>query len=137
MKRILIGIISSIFVIVLTGCASPATAEPAEPQQVEITLTEFGVEASTTEFEVGQPYEFVITNEGVINHEFRLIPTGSGHGAHDTALLVVPEDELEVGETVTVKYIFTEDALHSDIEISCHIEGHYEAGMKLPITILN
>jgi uncharacterized cupredoxin-like copper-binding protein len=142
MSHRFIAIVSSlVIVIALAGCAAATPTPPAEPERVEVTLTEFGVEASQTEFEAGQPYEFVITNEGAINHEFRLIPTSSDHGhsdeEHDTALLVVPENELEVGETVTVNYTFTDEAAHSEIEISCHIAGHYEAGMKLPISVSN
>jgi uncharacterized cupredoxin-like copper-binding protein len=141
--RTIIGIIGSILIIsLLAGCAAPTPTEPVEPERVEITLTEFGVEASITEFEVGQPYEFVITNEGAINHEFRIMPVSgaqAGHNeeGHSSTLVVVEEEELEVGETITVEYTFTNDALHSDLEIACHIEGHYEAGMNLPISIVN
>lgn len=136
-----LGLIAAAIVMALVGCAAPSATETAPPEQVEITLTDFGVEASTTEFQVGQPYEFLITNEGTRNHEFRLIPLAGGHGhsdeEHDSALLVVAESDLEAGETVTVEYTFTEDALHSEIEISCHIEGHYEAGMRLSISVTN
>src|SRR5688572_18950690 len=111
---------------VLTGCSTanaPGAAETQQPpERVEVTLTEFAIEATETNFEAGKTYEFVITNEGAIAHEFRIIPPvgqeedddghGDAHGddTHDTALLVVEEEELAPGASVTVEYTFPEDA---------------------------
>jgi uncharacterized cupredoxin-like copper-binding protein len=61
------------------------------------------------------------------------------HGSemHDTALLVVEADELQPGDTVTVDYTFPDSATDDQLEIACHTPGHYEAGMKAPITVTN
>ncbi len=46
---------------------------PKPPQEVQVTLTDFGIESSLSAFEVGQPYRFVITNSGALDHEFMII----------------------------------------------------------------
>jgi len=51
------------------------------------------------------------------------------------ALAYVEEDELPPGAIQTMDYTFTEPAPAGSLELDCHIEGHYEAGMVLPITV--
>jgi uncharacterized cupredoxin-like copper-binding protein len=120
----------------ISGCA------PKEPQIVEVTLTDFTIEVDQTTFEAGQPYEFVITNEGALPHEFVVMPPlhegeDSGHdmGHEAEALLAVGEDELPPGETVTVSVTFPQAAAGEDLEFACHIAGHYEANMRKAIEI--
>lgn len=148
-KRSLVVLLSSLsLVALLSACGSApspgSNAEQAEAEQVEVILTEFGIEAAQTSFEYGKAYEFVITNEGTVAHEFRIIPVveqGSmedAHGSetHDTALLAVTEDQLPAGETVTVEYIFPASATHQELEMACHTPGHYEAGMRAPVQVV-
>jgi len=37
-------------------------------------VKEFGIESSVTNFEVGVPYHFEVTNEGSVNHEIMIMP---------------------------------------------------------------
>jgi len=53
----------------------------------------------------------------------------------EMALAMIEEDELTPGTTKTLDYTFTEPAVAGDLEFVCHVEGHYEAGMRLPITV--
>jgi uncharacterized cupredoxin-like copper-binding protein len=115
------------------------------PQKVEVLLTEFGIESSTSIFKVGQAYQFVITNAGALNHEFTIMPplgdlgmpieehepAGDEHNM-EGALLHVGEDQLPPGATVTVEVKF---GTHADLEFACHLAGHYEGGMSAPITL--
>jgi uncharacterized cupredoxin-like copper-binding protein len=148
LKRISLLIVVSLFaLLVLAGCAAQANNIPteeakAEPQRVEVTLTEFAVESSITDFEVGRTYEFVITNEGVIEHELRIIPpmdangsTPHGDDLHGKALVVVEAENLGPGETATIQYTFDEHDTEQPLEFACHIMGHYEANMRLPMTL--
>ena len=50
-----------------------------------MTLSEFRVASSLTSFRVGQPYRFVVTNAGVIPHEFMIMPHLDGMGQMDMA----------------------------------------------------
>jgi len=165
MKRITPLSIIMLIMFVAAACGSPAptatqapaqpaaTEAPAQPAvtetapasgsgtQVEITLADNTIDASQTEFQVGVPYTFVITNSGRHAHNFIINPpvsvAGSLEAALNSALLAVPQEQLPVGATVTVEYTFTDSATGQLLEFSCLIRKHYEDGMKLDITVAN
>jgi uncharacterized cupredoxin-like copper-binding protein len=129
-------------VLLISGCAPRLAATEQAPERVEVTLTDFEIQVEQTTFEAGQPYEFVITNKGVLPHEFVVMPPlhegeESGHdmGHEDVALLAVGADELPPGKTLTVNVTFPESAADEELEFACHIEGHYEADMRKAIEI--
>jgi len=135
-KKIIVVLIVA-FVLLLTACGSQGNST-----EVKITLTDFGMDASRTSFEVGVPYHFVVTNNGAINHEMMIMPPMMGGDMGMTmkemdemALAMIEADELTPGATVSFDYTFTEPVPAGSLEFSCHVEGHYEAGMKLPITV--
>lgn len=117
------------------------------PETVSINLTEFGIVSSTTSFKAGETYRFVITNAGALNHEFTIMPKGAqgmsmeghemGEMDHDmsAAILHVSQDQLAPGSTVTVDFMFTAETVQDGIEFACHLPGHYEAGMFVPIAV--
>jgi len=106
---------------------------------VNITLADNTIDASTTTFQVGVPYTFVIKNTGRHAHNFIINPpvsiAGSLEAALNSALLAVPQEQLPVGATVTVEYTFPDSAAGQLLEFSCLIRKHYEDGMKLDITV--
>jgi uncharacterized cupredoxin-like copper-binding protein len=118
---------------------------PSGPQTVEITLNEFGILSSQTDFEVGQTYQFSITNMGALNHEFTIMPAGvsmmmDGHGMDmghnmEGAFVHVVEDQLGPGASMTIEFTFSEEYAAGELEFACHLAGHYEAGMFAPITV--
>lgn len=119
---------------------------PAD-RTVEIAMTEFAFEPASLTVAAGETIEFVVTNEGVVPHEFRLSNAhrieehiASGHedhgdegegGHHEGDADVVIE--VEAGATDTVTVTFPEDATIFT-EIACLLPGHYEAGMKGEVT---
>ena len=129
----------------------PATEPPAQPgategvpvsgsgTQVDVTLADNTIEASMTSFQVGVPYTFVITNAGEHAHNFNINPpvsvAGSLEQALDSALLVVPQEQLAPGQTATVELTFPDTAAGQLLEFSCLIRRHYEDGMLVPITV--
>jgi uncharacterized cupredoxin-like copper-binding protein len=112
--------------------AAPATPEPATPApaptdappqfaapvDVNVTLAEFKIQSSLAVFHVGVPYHFIITNNGKIGHELNV--------ANLDARPVAP------GATVTLDLTFPNQG---QAEFACHLPSHYEAGMKLPVTV--
>jgi len=44
--------------------------------------------------------------------------------------------DIAAGETKTLDYTFKESAPLGKLEMACHVPGHYEAGMKLPVVIV-
>ena len=116
------------------------TEEPATSgNQVDITLADNTIDASSTTFQVGVPYTFVIKNAGQHAHNFNINPpvsvTGSLQGALDSALLVVPQEQLAPGQTATVEFTFPESAAGQLLEFSCLIRRHYDDGMRLDIVV--
>ncbi len=160
-------VVSLLGILLLAGCAGGAatpTPTPA-PVEVTVTLTEFGVETSQTTFEAGKTYRFVVTNNGVLNHEFMIMPPvedstavateeaggmdmGNGNDNMDTgeegmsmeemdamALAMIEEENLPPGTTQTVEVTFDKAAALGELEFACHVPGHYAAGMKQPIEV--
>jgi len=125
----------------LTQPGSVETAPAGTGTRVDITLADNTIDASQTEFQVGVPYTFVITNSGRHAHNFIINPpvsvAGSLEAALNSALLAVPQEQLPVGATVTVEYTFPDSAAGQLLEFSCLIRKHYEDGMKLDITVAN
>lgn len=124
-------------VLIITACGAQS-----DSNEVTITLTDFGIESSRDTFEIGVPYQFVVTNEGAVNHEIMIMAPLTEdqmmmdmEAMDEMALAMIEEDELTPGTTKTLDYTFTDPAAAGELEFVCHVEGHYEAGMRLPITV--
>ena len=133
-----------IFVVLITAGFLLTACGGQKATEVQITLTEFGIKSSVTDFKAGVPYHFVVTNEGTVNHEIMIMPPlmeaqmgmAMDMGELDNmALVMISADELTPGTTKSFDYTFTEPATVGSLEFACHTPGHYEAGMKLPITV--
>lgn len=123
----------------LAACSSGQT-NANQPVTVKVTATEYSFQSSLTTFKVGVPYHFEVTNAGKVEHEFMLVkPISAGtmemEEMDDMALAHIEEDDLRPGTTQSFDYTFTEPAPAGQLEFSCHLAGHYEAGMRLPITV--
>ena len=118
-----------------TPAGTPAASSPSV---VLVALTEFSVTASQTEFHVGQPYKFIVSNGGAIPHELMLLPEHSGIGQktmeelHHVALAVVPVENLSPGLSQEVEVTFSEPGRY---ELACALPGHYGSGMTLAVTV--
>ncbi|HEX9331745.1 MAG TPA: hypothetical protein VF896_07655 [Anaerolineales bacterium] len=119
--------------------ATEAPATSGNGTQVDVTLADNTIDASTTTFQVGVPYTFVITNKGRHAHNFNINPPVSVAGSLDqalnSALLAVPQDQLGVGKSTTVNFTFPASAAGQLLEFSCLIRKHYEDGMRVDITV--
>ena len=118
----------------MSACGGSKTTE------VDVTLTDFGIKSSLTTFQTGVPYHFVVTNKGAVVHEFMIVPpqtagTASSEELDKIAIGHIEESDLQSGVTKTVAVTFTEPFPAGTLEMACHLPGHYEAGMKLPIIV--
>ncbi len=122
----------------VTSCGGGASASD-QPVEVKITLTEFKIDVSTTSYKVGVPYHFVITNSGSVPHEFDIMPPQSGQltpeQVQKSALAHLSQNDLAVGATVSLDYTFSQEYPQGTLEFACHLPGHYEAGMTVPIEV--
>ncbi len=137
-------------------------ADDEADRAIEVSMTEFAFAVDSLEVAAGETIEFVVTNAGVVPHEFRLSNAdriddhiASGHEDHmddgmdddgmDGGMDDGDEAEaeghledgdivmlLEAGETATVTVTFPDDTTLFT-ELACLIPGHYEAGMHTEI----
>lgn len=112
----------------LAGCGS--STRSAEPEEVTVTMSEFDFVSSRTTFTAGTPYRFVLRNVGAAEHEWAVVPRGAAN--EEQVLTEVEEDDLPPGATVTAEFTFPKAG---EYDFACFVSGHFEAGMKLPVTV--
>lgn len=140
LRKILLLVLSAML---LVGCAGKPSGSQSESNEVQITATDFAFKSSRTEFKVGVPYHFVVTNAGQVAHELMIMaPIQEMSGMpmdmeelDKMALAHVAAEELPPGATVSFDYTFTQPYPAGQLEFACHVPGHYEAGMKLEIVV--
>jgi len=125
-----------------TGPIAQAATEAAAAEsitQVDVILIDNKIQSSITEFKVGVPYNFVITNKGRHEHNFHISTpvsiAGSLDNAASTALLSVVEAQIPPGTTYMVNFTFPESAAGAPLEFACLIPKHYQMGMYEAITV--
>lgn len=144
-----VWLVALVGVVVLSACRPDKTSVQANADgsvNVNVTLKEFSVESSITDFKPGVLYHFSIVNAGQAPHEFMIMPVEmdnmgmtnlssmSMEEKDSMALMMVPQEQLYPGATVTADYTF-KSAPQGKIEIVCTLPGHYESGMHESITI--
>ena len=148
MSRIkLLVVMALVGMFLLSACgANQASANSDGSVGVTVTLKDFTVESSVTTFKPGVLYHFTVTNEGPAAHEFMIMPiTMNNMGMpgmtnmtmeerDQIALMMIPQEQLPAGATVKMDYTFA-SVPEGNIEIVCTLQGHFEAGMHIPVTI--
>lgn len=107
---------------------------------IEVEMTEFAFSPASVELTAGETVVFVLTNSGLVDHEFRLSNDhrieehiASGHEDHDDEGGHHDEGgdlyiQLTPGATGELMFTVPHDmTLYTDI--GCLIPGHHEAGM--------
>lgn len=129
----------------LTGCGSltraastqtstaPIPTAPAGYTTVQVTLSDFKITSSLTEFKKTVPYFFVITNKGQTAHEFMIVPPMMG--GHITtkymqSMSFAVIEGIAARQTKTLQITFPKNA-YPDLEFACHYADHYARGMRL------
>jgi uncharacterized cupredoxin-like copper-binding protein len=147
MKTRILGttLLLGLLVLAVAGCGAQAagssnssnSSKTRGPTTVNITVTEFKITSSITSFTVGTPYHFVVTNAGQIRHELMVMPTAKGTASEDErdASELFEIAELDPGQSGTKDFTFTTAASAGILEMACHVPGHYESNMRLPIVV--
>ena len=108
MRSLFAGLAVGGLLVVLSAC----TPQPPELIEVQITLTDFGIESPLSTFEVGQSYHLVINNQGALNHELMVMEPMMGgmemsmEEMDEMALAMIEEDDLPPGSTQTLDITF-------------------------------
>ena len=125
------------------GDNESAAAGDGGERTVEIEMVDLAFEPAELEVDAGETIRFVFENTGEVAHDAFIGDTDAqadhekemreaeDDGGHDMG-----EDEdaitVEPGETGELTYTFEQSG---SVEIGCHQPGHYEAGMKVDVTI--
>lgn len=136
MRPIRLMVVFAVLAMIAVACGGGA----APAGTIQVTASDMVIESNYTTFKIGVPYHFEVTNEGAIPHEVMLIqPIEGGMMTMEEmdamARGMVEADDLPAGTTASFDYTFTSDDVGTPLELACHVEGHYEAGMVLPITV--
>jgi uncharacterized cupredoxin-like copper-binding protein len=122
------------------GSAESGAVAPADSARIDVTLTDaLRIEPASMQVAVGEPVTFVVTNAGVLPHEF-VVGDEAVQQEHETTMQgmgSMTHDEpnaigLEPGETKELTMTFSEPG---ETLAGCHIPGHYPAGMWATITV--
>ena len=136
----------------LAACSSPAASPSADGgggggggggTDVDVTLSEFKVELSTTDIPAGD-VTFNVTNDGTVVHEFVVFKTDDAEDALPEASdePEVNEDDpslTSMGEVEDVdpgaSKSFSANLEAGDYVGICNVEGHYDSGMHIHFTV--
>ncbi len=115
-----------------------------EIRTVEIEMVDIEFEPDTLEVARGETVRFVFANSGDVAHD-AFIGDESAQAEHEAAMREADGDEhgghgdeaenaisVEPGDTGELTYTFDRAGT---IEIGCHQEGHYDAGMKITVEV--
>jgi uncharacterized cupredoxin-like copper-binding protein len=107
------------------------------PQEVRIVMGEMYFKPAIATFKVGQPYKFVLVNEGKSPHEFTIAPPRKADQTEKDLdeLSLIDADDLDGGQTRTIDFTFKQPAPAGTLEFECSYPGHYEGGMHIPIIV--
>jgi uncharacterized cupredoxin-like copper-binding protein len=115
------------------------TMAAGEASDVDVTLSEFAIELSTSEVPAGA-VTFRATNEGTIAHEMVIVRSDEpvdalpldGATVDEAAVDVIGElEEFPAGETEEGTF----DLEPGRYILFCNIAGHYEGGMRTEFTV--
>jgi uncharacterized cupredoxin-like copper-binding protein len=122
-----------------TASSSTSSANTASgAQNVQVALSDYKVASSTTTFTAGTQYHFVVTNNGQTAHEFMVMqPMSMGNMpmSQMDKMAFAHISNINPGQTQTINYTFPSSSASQSLELACHLPGHYEQGMKLPVKV--
>ena len=135
--------------LLLSACAggdSEGGSENAAPTRtIPIEMTDIAFSPSAVTVKKGEEVRFVFTNKGAVQHD-AFVGSEVEQSAHE-AQMAAGDEEMEgmhhgdsVESAVTVQpgeseEIVTTFASRGEQIIGCHEPGHYDAGMKVAVTV--
>jgi uncharacterized cupredoxin-like copper-binding protein len=137
------GVLLIISLLTACGAATEGTAGATGGQTsntVQVTETEYKIASSVTSFTPGTTYHFVVTNSGQTPHEFMIMPKSEGDMSgmpmsQMDKMAMASIENIQPGETKTLNFTIPSSAADSHPQFACYLPGHYEAGMKLDVTV--
>ena len=141
--RFLLSMMGVLLLAVLAACGgssgSTNQGSSGSTNQVHMSLSDFKVQSSQTTFTAGKTYHFTVTNNGKTQHELMIMaPMKSDMPMSEMdhmALYHINSSDLPPGASKSFDYTFPSSTVQKPLEFSCHLPGHYEAGMHQAISV--
>jgi uncharacterized cupredoxin-like copper-binding protein len=134
------------FAFVATACGNdtnPTGSDAAATRTIQITMRDIAFEPTSLQVDAGETVRFVFTNEGRVDHD-AFIGDAAAQAEHETEMRSSGDAHAGHGGgeegSITVAAGDTGELTHTfekagEIQIGCHEPGHYEAGMKIDVTV--
>ncbi len=159
MKRAIMLIVALGATATACGADSTANDEPNpganEPRSIEVAMTDMAYTPTSINVSAGETVIFTFRNDGAVRHEAVVgdLPQQEAHhaemaaldGSHDAdsmdedsmshdgeAMTELHSIMVEPGETIDMTHTFESAGATM---IGCHEPGHWEAGMKMDLTV--
>jgi uncharacterized cupredoxin-like copper-binding protein len=120
------------------GLMAAATAAPDHVRTVTVTIHFSRFDLASLQVAPGETVHFVVSNQDPIDHELLVgdAETQTIHEKGTEAHHGERPGEISVPAGATVETTFTfPGALDPSWEFACHLPGHYDYGMRGPITL--
>ncbi|MGH2531224.1 MAG: multicopper oxidase domain-containing protein [Thermomicrobiales bacterium] len=116
--------------VVSDAMASPAAGGEgtplAEALGATVVLTDYRIGLFQSTFIVGQPYTFVVENNGSEAHAFVIEPKGADNQPLESNGRRAEIVDVPAGGLATLTWTFDEPG---EYQLACHRDGHHERGM--------
>lgn len=164
MKPVIVLIVALVATATACGADSPATDKPStelnEPRSIEVIMTDMAYTPAAIDVPAGQTVVFTFRNDGAVRHEAVVgdLSQQEAHhaemtemaGTHDMgsmdessmdegsmghdgeAMTELHSVVVDPGETVEMTHTF--ESAGATL-IGCHEPGHWEAGMKMDVSV--
>ncbi len=130
MKKLnLILILTLLFGLALTACASSGGSSSGGSNSYNVTMTDFKFQPDTLNVSAGQTLTVNLQNTGSVQHTFTVMktPVSGSYTQADAGNIYFNSDVIQAGSSKTVT--FTAPSTAGTYQIICTVQGHLEAGM--------
>ena len=111
--------------------SSPAAVE-ATGRAVSVILGDFFIRTGNPVLKAGETYTFVATNTGQAVHELIIEPAGALDEPLEANGMESEIEDILPGTTQSITWTFDEPG---EYQLSCHLPGHFEAGMVVTFVV--
>jgi uncharacterized cupredoxin-like copper-binding protein len=113
----------------------PAMGTVANPRDIALSMSDdLMFMPMAIQVRPGETIRFILTNNGTVVHEFQVGLATQVAADKADGVIVVEKNQLGAGSTHEVVFTFNGSG---PVAFACHEPGHYEAGMKGTIEVLN
>lgn len=148
MRRLPLVSVTAAGLLVLAACGEDDNASNAGGDQVrtiEVEMVDNAFDPETLEVSRGETVRFVFTNTGEVAHD-AFVGDVAAQAGHEDEMRAADGDEhggghgddtedaltVEPGDTGELTHTFDDTGT---LEIGCHQEGHYDAGMTITVEV--